>query len=206
MGPTRKETVRIEHRRMRVEELRLEGWTQAAIAGELGVSQPTISSDIKANRQDCRESQIRDSEERLEELIKMLELVEREARDAWERTQQPAETIRITQKNGEKTVAKTVRQRQGDPRFLRIAQRAGDTRCKLQGLDAAVPDEQNQELIDREVHRRYMIVYERMIYDPSPKPYVNDAYIEQLVISLGPTPPANSKPARAAPALPQTLI
>ena len=81
MGRTPQEKLKIEYRRMRVGELSLKGWTQVAIARELGVSQATISSDIKAIRKEWRESRIRNLDEVLEEVLQKLDVVEREA---WE--------------------------------------------------------------------------------------------------------------------------
>ena len=52
MGHTPRKKVQIEYRRTQVAELYLKGWTQAEIARKLGVSQGTISSDLKAIRKE----------------------------------------------------------------------------------------------------------------------------------------------------------
>ncbi len=52
MGRTPQEKFKIEHRRQQVAERYLQGWTQAAIARELAVSQATVSSDLKAIRRE----------------------------------------------------------------------------------------------------------------------------------------------------------
>ena len=74
-------------------------WTQEAIARELGVSQATISTDLKVIHQEWSESQFSNLDESREEVLKKLQVV---LRDAWQRSQKPAEATRIIQQNGEK--------------------------------------------------------------------------------------------------------
>ena len=137
MGRTRHEKMRIQNRRMQVAELYMKGWKQAAIARKLGVSQATVSCDIKASRKEWKESRVRDFDEATMEGVRRYDVVILEAWEGYERSKEPAETTRITQKNGEKRAEKTVRGRSGDPRFLQIALRAYEQRCKLLGVDAA---------------------------------------------------------------------
>jgi len=137
MGRTSQKKLQIEQRRTQVTELCKKGWTQAAIARELGVSQATISSDLKASRKEWKESRVRNLDEAIVEEDKSLEVVIREAWGGWQRSQEPAETTRIIQKNGEKRAEKTVRERPGDPGFLRVVISAIEKRYKLLGLDAA---------------------------------------------------------------------
>jgi len=137
MGRTPQEKAKIEHRRMRVAELYLKGWTQVAIARELGVSQATVSGDIKANRKEWRTQRLDNMEELALEEQKRLLQIEREAWSGWERSQQPVETTRITQRNGEKTAEKKIRQQAGDPRFLKILLEAKQKRCDLLQLNGA---------------------------------------------------------------------
>jgi DNA-binding NarL/FixJ family response regulator len=63
MGRTRQEDVRIEQRRRQVGEFYVKGSTQSQIARETGVSQSTVSADLKAIRGEWRESRIRDFDE-----------------------------------------------------------------------------------------------------------------------------------------------
>ena len=136
MGRTPHEDAQIEQRRQRVAELYLTGWTQAAIATELNVSQATISGDLKAVRQAWRESGIRDFEEAVQEELHKIRALEREAWNGWQRSQQPAETTRIVQADNGKRAEKTVRQQVGDPRFLELVHRSISSRRALLGLDA----------------------------------------------------------------------
>ena len=135
MGRTPQEDVRIEHRRTQVTELYLKGWTQAAIAKKLGVSQATISSDLKAMRKVWRDSGIRNFDEAIGEQLEKLQLLRREMWAEWERSKKSVETARITQKNGEKRAEKTIRERSGDPRFLRIVLDIDKEISNLLGLD-----------------------------------------------------------------------
>lgn len=52
---------------------------------------------------------IHNTDEAIMEEVKRLDLIAREAWAAWERSQEPYETIQIIQTNGEKKVVKTVR-------------------------------------------------------------------------------------------------
>ena len=136
MGRTPHEELQIQHRRQRVADLYLQGWTQAAIAREVSASQATVSSDLKAIRREWRKSRIRDFDEAVQLELNKLQLLERQAWNGWQRSQEPAETTRVTQDAGGKKAEKTVRQQQGDPRFLELIHRAIAGRRALLGLDA----------------------------------------------------------------------
>lgn len=85
----------IEKRRQQVADLYLQGWSQAAIAQSLQVTQYTISEDLKHVRELWRNSAIRDFElARQMELLK-LERIEHEAWAAWERSQKPSQSADI---------------------------------------------------------------------------------------------------------------
>ena len=84
MGRTPQEDVRIEQRRQQVAELYLTGWTQAAIARELSVSQATVSADLKVIRRQWRESGIRDFDEAVAEELSKYQILEREACSGWQ--------------------------------------------------------------------------------------------------------------------------
>jgi predicted transcriptional regulator len=126
----------IEHRRWRVSELFLRGATQAAIARELDVSQSTVSGDIKALRKEWRENRIDNVDELIAEEQKRLQQIEQAWWAALERSQQPLETTRIFQKNGEKRAEKLIRQQAVDARLLGMLLRASERRCALLGLNA----------------------------------------------------------------------
>jgi hypothetical protein len=109
----------IARRRQEIAELVLEGWTQAAIAEKLSLSQAAVSKDLKQIRIAWRESSIRDFDElRCQELAK-LDMIEREAWAAWRRSQQPAQTATVNGEAGSQKAKRTVRHQYGDPRFDR---------------------------------------------------------------------------------------
>ena len=126
----------IEYRRSRVSKLYLKGATQAEIARELDVAQATISGDLKAIRTEWKENRIHNVDELIAEEQKRIQQIEQAAWAALERSQQPLETTRIIQKNGEKRAEKLVRQQTVDPRLLNTLLRASERRCALLGLHA----------------------------------------------------------------------
>ena len=111
-------------RRQQVAELSLKGWTQSAIAEELSVSQPTISTDLKAIQQEWLESASQDVELARAKMWAELEMVKREACKAWERSQQPAETDVVSGQSENRQMRRTRKQQHGDPRFLEIIQKS----------------------------------------------------------------------------------
>ena len=75
MGRTPQEETKIQHRRKQVVDLHANGSTQTAIARELGVSQATISSDIKATHEEWKESRARKHDDALAEQLKELKFI-----------------------------------------------------------------------------------------------------------------------------------
>lgn len=130
------EPTRLAQRRQQVAELYLQSWAQAAIGQELGISQPTVSQDLEAIRREWRESSVRDFDALRERELRKLDMLEREAWAAWERSQRPSESTRVTQDGSGKLAQRTVQQRIGDPRFLEQVQKCIAARRALLGLDA----------------------------------------------------------------------
>ncbi len=163
MGRTPQEDTRIQHRRKQVADLHAEGSTQAAIARELDVSQATISSDLKTIHEEWKESRVGKIDEVRAEHLKKIEFIVREGLKGWERSQKPVETTRIIQKNGERRAEKTVRERSGDPQFLRVLLSASERVCKLLGLDGAASTTAAQ--LDEEAIRKraYGICWDIML-------------------------------------------
>jgi predicted transcriptional regulator len=185
MGHTRQKKVQIEHRRAQVAELYLKGETQAAIARELGVSQATISSDLKAIRKEWKESRVRDYDEALAEQLKRQEVLRPEAWKGWKESWKPAETTRVIQKNGEKRAEKTVRERSGDPRFLKILLSINERCCRLLGLDEAADaaiEPPDKEAITAKATSIAWDFFNTLILGNGPDPEVIDHdYIERYV-------------------------
>lgn len=182
MGRTPRTDVRIEKRRQRVAELYLQGWTQAAIAQDLAVSQATISADLKGVRLEWRDSRIRDFDEAVGMELKKIELVEREAWAAWARSQQPSEATRIVQGEGGKHVEKSVRQQVGNPRFLEQIHKSVAARRALLGLDAPVRIAPTSPDGTETYHAQVMQDLLQLAEQAAPGPKVIDAkYVNQLV-------------------------
>lgn len=131
MPHRRNRNVSIAKRRQRVADLYIQGWTQMAIAAELGIAQATVSMDLKRVQQAWRESSIRDFDLAREVELQKLIRIEREAWAAWERSQKPAQEARVKEGNA----TKTVKTRSGDARFLEIVLRCIVGRRELLALD-----------------------------------------------------------------------
>ena len=144
MGRNARETAQIAERRQDVVELFLKAWSQPAIARELGISQPTVSRDLQAICKQWRESSIRDFDAARERELQKLEVLEREAWAAWERSQQPVESTTVTQDGSGKKAQKTVEHPVGDPRYLEQIHKCIAGRRALLGLDALPASQKRQ--------------------------------------------------------------
>ena len=74
MGRTSEETTRIALRRQKVAELYLQSRTQVAIGRELGISQTTVCQDLRAIREQWRDSGVRDFDAARERELQKLDL------------------------------------------------------------------------------------------------------------------------------------
>jgi hypothetical protein len=144
MGSRSRKDLAILQRRKQVAELHLQGWSQPAIAHQLEVSQPTICADLKAIRQDWRDSAIRDFDALRDRELQKLELIEREAWSAWQRSQKPAQSAVVTGDGHDQKARKSMKHQYGDPRFLQLISHCIAQRRAILGLDvvaAPVPQE-----------------------------------------------------------------
>lgn len=179
MGRTPQEELKIQQRRQQIADLYLKGQTQSAIAQALAVSQPTVSSDLKAIRRQWRDSQVRDFDEAVQLELKKLETVEREAWQGWQRSQLPQETSRVMQGTDGKRAEKTVRQQQGDPRYLELIQRTIAARRALLGLDAPTRIAPTSPDGEQSYHAHVMQELLRLAEVTAPAPIIIDsAFIE----------------------------
>jgi hypothetical protein len=146
MPISRQKRLEIEQRRSQVVELYLRGFTQAAIGGQLGVDQATVSLDLAAVRQRWAEGNgERLAEWRNRELAR-IDAIEAEHWAAWRRSQRPRRATRAgtpypegggpdgqpAPSNQEASVEEGTRA--GDPRFLAGVQWCVEARCKVLGL------------------------------------------------------------------------
>ena len=146
-GKRRSKSQLIRDRR-RIADMYLQGKTQADIAEEVGIDQSTVSRDIAALQDAWRESALIDVDEAKANALAKVDRLEREYWDAWERSCEDAETVRMegkATKEGEdgapERVVKTSKGQAGDPRFLAGVQWCIERRCKIIGVDAPTKNE-----------------------------------------------------------------
>jgi len=147
----RRSAAQLARDRRRIAGLYLEGQLQADIAEAVGVSQSTVSNDLKAIQQEWLQSSLMDFNEARAQEIAKIDRLEREYWAAWQRSCEDAETstqkvkgkLQKYQDDSGKFVAeqpaeatKTSREQAGDPRFLSGVQWCIERRCKLLGIDA----------------------------------------------------------------------
>ena len=139
MKPSKKRTeLSIEQRRAEVAHLYLQGLTQEEIAEAVGVSQPTVSIDLKAIQADWKAQSVEDLNDK--KLLELAKLDEAE-RNAWEQFNRSCEDATKTRREvgadgefGEGYMEKVGQS--GNPRYLDIVIRCIEKRCALLGLDA----------------------------------------------------------------------
>jgi Homeodomain-like domain len=148
MGNKTNDELAILQRRKQAVELSLQGWSQPAIAQHLQVSQPTICADLKAVRREWRESAIRDFDELRDTELQKLDLIEREAWGAWQRSQKPAQSAVVIGEGMEQKARKSLKHQYGDPRFLQLVSQCIGQRRSLLGLDVLPPLAQPENSID----------------------------------------------------------
>lgn len=125
----------VAQRRQRVTELYVKGWSQAAIASDLNVSQSTISDDIRYVRRKWEESAVRNFDELRTRELQKLEYIEREAWAAWDRSQKPTQSAVVSDEGPGQRTRKSLKQQVGDPRFLDQINKCIAQRRAITGLD-----------------------------------------------------------------------
>ena len=127
--------------RRRVAELYLKGWLQADIAKEIGRSQSTVGRDLLELRKQWLESSLVDTDKAKAKELARIDVLEREAWDAWLRSQEDVETV--TQRAYElkgvpiKEAKRVVKGQTGDPRYLDRVSWCIQQRSKILDLEAA---------------------------------------------------------------------
>jgi hypothetical protein len=123
----------------------LKGWTQMDIARHMNVTQMTISRDLKRVEDEWREATVVEFGRARDRELRKLELIEREAWHAWQRSQDPASAAVITDGKAGQQSRKSLKHQYGDPRFLDQVNKCITQRCVLMGLQPAVPQEGNSD-------------------------------------------------------------
>jgi hypothetical protein len=126
--------------RVEIARLYLKGWTQAEIGGQLGLSRQQVGYDLEAVRQGWLQSSLMDFNAKKAEELARIDQLEREYRDAWEKSKSGHETTtteQTTTADGGRTRAAIRKEEEhGDPRYLAGVQWCIEQRCKLLGLNA----------------------------------------------------------------------
>lgn len=111
-----------------------------------------IHFDIAELKKRWREAAKEDVEARLAQELRRIDEIEREAKEAWERSRQ--QSVRTTQERVERPNGKTAKddatrvqivreEHVGDPRFLDIVMNCVTQRCRLLGINPALRIEQS---------------------------------------------------------------
>lgn len=125
----------IAQRRQRITELYLQGWSQAAIATELNISQSTVSDDVQYVRKKWHESAVKNFDQLRALELQKLDYIERESWAAWQRSQKPAQSATVTGAGNGQHTRKSMKNQIGDPRFLQQVNHCIAQRRALMGLD-----------------------------------------------------------------------
>lgn len=164
-------------RRHRAWELAVAGWSQRAIAHELGVSQPAVSKMLDRAATELTD----DTREGLRRAVALhgdqLRTLWREALSAWEaskheqtrRRHQRRERSQPGASGGTGThtlVELTARSREGDPRFLRMALhalRGARELWALAGLLPRTPEELQRDTVEQLQHNLRQMSTEQLL-------------------------------------------
>ena len=157
MRPKSQKSLERLERRKSIAELALKGWTQAAIAEQLGVSQATVSLDLQHIIEEWKDAGLKYVEHaRGIELVR-LQRIEREAWGGWERSQKPTQTAVMDGDAGANPnsgkARRTIKNQTGDPRFLDLILRSSAQRRSLLGLDATPADGTSDEQATPDIQR-----------------------------------------------------
>jgi hypothetical protein len=130
--------LQVQQRRKTVARLYLQQRTQGEIAREVGVTQGTVSRDLKAIQAEWQRERLDDFlQAKLRELARIDQL-EREYWQAWERSCQDRERTlqeKTTAPTGDRLKAGTRSEgRDGNPEFLRGVERCIEMRCRILNL------------------------------------------------------------------------
>jgi len=129
-----------EAHRAKIAELRLKGWSQSAIAQELGVTQQLISLELKTLRKQWQEEQRVATQELITEQFLRLENIIHDSLRAWEESQREQVVTTIEQGETPKGLVNKVVTRKshapGNPQYLAAALQAMAQINQIAGIPA----------------------------------------------------------------------
>lgn len=130
----RRTKTQLERDRRRISDMYLRGMLQSEIAAELGLSQATISTDLKALQGEWLQSALLDFNEIKARELARIDKLEREYWTAWERSLEDAETIREENGAGGIKDVRITKGQSGNPTFLSGIQWCIEQRLKIFGI------------------------------------------------------------------------
>ena len=143
-GAVDAESCRLMERRTRVFRQYIQGRSMREVAEDIKSSPATVCRDVRHVLNGLRKVVRQDMEQHVTRELGRLAVIEAEAWEAWQRSKgEQTETYTATRQRpagvnqpaGNAVEARQRRRvRDGDPRFLQIAQGTWDRRCKLLGL------------------------------------------------------------------------
>jgi len=142
--PTRKKRKKSEIQRDRVliSELYQKMYSQQEIAEKLNLSQPTVSRDISQLIKDWQKSALVNIDIIKSEQLEKINILEREAWIAWEKSKGDLEKMHseetIVEHRTKKKKYLTKQKTSGNTRHLQVIEWCIDKRCELLGLNAPV--------------------------------------------------------------------
>ncbi len=171
--PSRLDGAALEARQAEVAELYLQGRTQFQIAQQIGVSQQTISRDIKMIRRRWAKESVRYHQQMVQEEFHRLRMLERSYWEAWEASKGLIETKRTSRRGAVAGIAGDddggenpgvidasveTTTSFGDPRYLQGIERCIEQRRRIAALDAA--DRAELKQVRAELKRIAQIIQE----------------------------------------------
>ena len=144
----RNEQTKAAHREQ-IASLRLKEWTIPMIAREVGVSEATVTRELRSLSEEWKEAAKEDIEAIKARELRKLDRIESEATKAWERSLQDYNRKVVSERPGkeakdekakgrgkDRTASIETGSQNGDPRFLRIILDCQERRAKILGSDA----------------------------------------------------------------------
>lgn len=126
-------------RRVKVSHLYGRGLPASEIAEQLGLSPRMVASDIVVIRRQWREKAAANVDSLIAEQLSRYNAIEREAWEMWDRSKEDAESVTDSDEGGRST---TTKGQSGNPAYLDIIRKTGESRSKLLGIERKAPSSQ----------------------------------------------------------------
>lgn len=131
----------VTFRRTQVAKMYLKGRMKKDIAAHFGLSNASITKDIKAIHTEWKEDRLSDFDDMMQKELMRLDLVENQAWIAWEKSIEDTHQKSIKQTTGDLGERTEKAQKEltmlGNPRYLDIMLKCSQQRSELLGLNAA---------------------------------------------------------------------